>query len=213
MQRLLSEITFSDEAKNCRNVKCKDQSHCDKADEFICKLLECVEISASEALPTPKPPRKQSSKSKAVPGWNQSVKPFRDKAYFWHKVWISAGKPINTELHRVMKRSRNIYHFQYKKCKKAEDTIIKSKVLDACINGNGDIFVELRKLRKAKPTVATSMDGKKENIADHFKNIFEELYNSADDKDDLNEVLVDVECKINVANLVEQAAKNLNESK
>ena len=57
------------------------------------------------------------------------------------------------------------------------------------------------------------MDGKKEDIADHFKNIFEELYNSADDKDDLNEVLVDVECKINVANLVEQAAKNLNESK
>ena len=219
----MSEISIPDEVKDCRDVKCKDLSHCDKADEYINKILECVEMSAAEALPTPKPPVDSSTKRKPVPGWSQSVKPYRDTAHFWHQVWTSAGRPLNTVLHSIMKKSRNTYHFQYRKCKKAEDIIIKSKLLDACINGNGDIFAEIKKLRRAKPTVATSMDGEKDDIPGHFKNIFEDLYNSANDKDDLKKVMDEVETKTSIANLadvdlvtpaiVEQATKNLNESK
>ena len=74
-------------------------------------------------------------------------------------MWISAGRPLNTELHRIMKRSRNIYHYNYRKCKKSEQIISKNKLLDACLNGKGDIFKGIRKLRASKPTVATSMDG------------------------------------------------------
>ena len=92
-----------------------------------------------------------------------------------------------------------MYHFQYRKCKKAENAIIKNKLLDACINGNGDIFKEIKKLRRSKPTVATSMDGEKNDIPGHFKNIFENVYNSANDKDDLKKVLVEVEAKITEA--------------
>ena len=46
-----------EEILNCREVKCRDTTHCDKADEFICKVLECDEDSAAEALPTPRPQR------------------------------------------------------------------------------------------------------------------------------------------------------------
>ena len=68
--------------------------------------------------------------------------------------------------------------------------------------------------------IATSMDGKKEDIPGHFKNIFKDIYNSANDQDDLNEVMVEVESKINESSLVdvdlvtpdivEEATKNLN---
>ena len=122
-----------------------------------------------------------------------------------------------------MKKTKNVYHFQYRKCKKAEAMIVKNKLLDACINGNGDIFAEIRKLRKSKPTVATSMDGEKNDIPGHFKNIFEDIYNSANDQDEMKEVLIEVESKINETSLgdvdlvtpeiVQQASKNLNESK
>ena len=192
-------------------------------DEFIFSLLGCVESAASEALPVPNPPRTLPSKSKLVPGWKTHVKQFRDKAHFWHQVWTSAGKPLNTELHRIMKRSRNIFHFQYRKCKKAEELITKNKLLDACVNGNGDIFSEIKKLRKAKPVIATSMDGVKQDIPGHFKNIFGNLYNSAGEKEELLKVLQEVEDKIDVSSLdavdlvtpdiVREAAKNLNESK
>ena len=197
----LSAFCMPEEILNCRDVKCRDTNHCDKADEFICKVLECVEYSAAQTLPTPKPPRTLPSKAKLVPGWKVYVKPFRDKAYFWHQVWVSAGKPINTELHRIMKKTRNIFHFQYRKCKKAENLIVKNKLLDACINGNGDLFTEIKKLRKSKPIVATCMDGEKNDIPGHFQSIFKEIYNSADDKEDLLAVLNEVEAKVNESSI------------
>ena len=104
LQEYLSKISVPDEVRNCRDVNCKDLNHWDKADKFINNLLECVENSAAEALPTPKSPRQSPTKSKPVPGWSYPVKPFKDKAYFWHQVWNSAGKPLNSELHRIMKK-------------------------------------------------------------------------------------------------------------
>ena len=143
------------------------------------KLLETVEQVSVCTLPSSSPPR--SSSKTPVAGWKDLVEPFRDRAYFWHQVWISAGKPVNTELHKIMKRSRNIYHYNYRKCKKSEMITSKNKLLDACLNGNGDIFKEIKRLRASKPTVATSMDGVKNNIADHFKDIYSTLYNSLND--------------------------------
>ena len=219
----LSSLSTPEEILGCADVKCRDTEHCDKADEFISQLLECVEVAAAEVLPTPNQPRKVPSNDKIVPGWKTFVKPFRDKAYFWHQVWNSAGRPLNTELHRIMKKTKNIYHFQYRKCKKSEELIIKNKLLDACLNGNGDIFTEIRKLRKAKPVIATGMDGINDDIPGHFKNIFGNLYNSANDKAALLEVLNEVEdmidetslddVKLVTPDIVRQAAKNLNDSK
>ena len=73
--------------------------------------------------------------------------------------------------------------------------------MDVCINGNGDIFTEIKKLRKCKPVVATSMDGVKEDIPGHFKTIFSDLYNSADDNDELLLVLKEVEEKIDESSI------------
>ena len=217
----LSSISISETLQNCSNVKCRVPEHCNETDEFISNILECVESAATEALPVPPPPKTLPSKCKLVPGWKSEVKPFRDTAYFWHQVWVSAGKPINTELHRIMKKTRNTYHFQVRKCKKSEEIIVKNKLLDACINVIGNI--EIKKLRSAKPIIATSMDGVTNDIPGHFKNIFSNLYNSADDKEELLDVLKQVEEKIDDATLndvklvppdiVKKASKNLQDSK
>ena len=92
----LSLISISEIVQNCSNVKCRDPEHINEADKFISDILECVESAATEALPIPPPPRTLPSKRKLVPGWKSEVKPFRDTAYFWHQVWVSAGKPMNT---------------------------------------------------------------------------------------------------------------------
>ena len=77
------------------------------------------------------------------------MKPYKEDAYFWHSIWNSAGRPINTQLHNIMKRTRNRYHMEFKKCKRTEQTIKKSKLLDACLNGNGDLFKEIKLMRKS----------------------------------------------------------------
>ena len=100
-----------------------------------------------------------------------------------------------------MKRSRNRYHYEYKKCRKSEEKIKKSKLLEACIGGDGDLFSELKKLRQTRSVVATSMDGVRENIEEHFKAKYKQLYNSADDGAELMRVQRETEALVTVSSL------------
>ena len=87
-----------------------------------------------------------------------------------------------------MKKTRNQYHVEFKKCQKAEEKVKKSKLLDACLNGNGELFKEVKAMRKVKPKLADSIDGVKENIPNHFKNIYSNLYNSVENADLVDEI-------------------------
>ena len=80
-----------------------------------------------------------------------------------------------------------------RKCKRAEETIKRNKLLEACVTGDGDIFKEIKKLRKTEPVVATKMDEETENIPKHFKNVFKKVYNKVEDKEELNKVEVVLE--------------------
>ena len=58
----------------------------------------------------------------------------------------------------------------------------RDKLLNACITNKGDIFHELKKLRKVNDIVPTTIDGTKDNITGHFADVYERIYNSIDDK-------------------------------
>ena len=68
------------------------------------------------------------------------------------------------------------------------DIIKKNHLLNACINNNGDIFEEIKKLRKAPLTVSTMIDGVTYKIESHFANTYRQLYNSIDDGSNLTRV-------------------------
>ena len=177
---------------DCKNIKCKDNIHKQDLDKYILELLEIVQQAAEASLPTPGTGQANPDK-KSIPGWSEAVKPHRDQAYFWHQVWQSCGRPQNSEIHKIMKKTRNKYHYEYKKCRKAKERIQKSKLLEACMGGGGDLFTELKKLRQTRNVVATSMDGVSENIGEHFKEKYEKLYNSAEDGVELLKVQSEVE--------------------
>ena len=82
-----------------------------------------------------------------------------------------------------MRRTKNLFHYQVKKCKKAEDQIKKERLLSAVLDPDSDVdlFKEIKSIRKAKATTANKIDGKTENIEDHFAGIYKTLYNSVDD--------------------------------
>jgi len=85
----------------------------------------------------------------SVAMWANEVQPFKDESMFWHAIWLSAGKPINTQLQTNMKRARNVYHFQIRKCKKMTNTLKKNTLLQACIeNRDIDLFQEIKKDKK-----------------------------------------------------------------
>ena len=97
-----------------------------------------------------------------------------------------------------MKKTRNVYHYEYKKCVRAEAKIKKSKLLDACINGNGDLFKEVKAMRKVKQKVADTIDGVTQDIPNHFGSIYKELYNCVEDGDEIIKISEEIESLINV---------------
>ena len=67
-----------------------------------------------------------------------------------------------------------------------KDILKKNTFLRACIdNKNTDLFKAIRSLRRSAPTVANTIDGKSEDIPEHFAGIYERLYNSVDDNQEL----------------------------
>ena len=134
LEERISQMIIPPSVTNCRNVQCRIKAHRDDLDIFTMELLETMQGVAEENLPMPASGGATSNKEKKhIPGWTEAVKPFREEAYFWHQVWMSYGRPLNTEIHVMMKKTKNRYHYQYKKCRKAEDKIKRSKLLNFCL--------------------------------------------------------------------------------
>ena len=193
----LHKLTIPESVLECKDVKCRRADHLRDLDMFAMDLLETLQVVAEASLPTPSTRKSR----KVIPGWNQVVKPFKDKAYFWHQIWASMGRPINCEIHRVMKSSRNRYHYELKKCRKAEDKVRSSKLLEACLNGDCDIFKQIKTMRTTQTVVATSIDGVKDNVKDHFRDKYKKLFNSTNDGNEILRVQEDIDSKVIEQNL------------
>ena len=61
-------------------------------------------------------------------GWNSEKKTFKESANFWHAIWVSCGKPLNNEVHKIMKRTKNVYLYQIRECKASENKIKRNKL-------------------------------------------------------------------------------------
>ena len=191
LENRLESIKMPTQVTECENVHCRDPVHLEALDWAATELLEGVQDCAEATLPVPK--AGEAKDRKATPGFKTRVKPFKDVAYFWHQVWKSASSPLNCELHTIMKRTRNKYHMEFKKCQKAENLIKKSNLLDACLNGNGDIFKEIKKMRKVKKSCADTMDGVSKDIPGNFRSIYKDLYNCVEDAEEVARIQEEVE--------------------
>ena len=200
------------------------REHRADSDDYIENVLSAINSSAGKSLPWSSSTSGRPSAT-IIPGWNEQVKPFKDTAKFWFSAWLSAGKPQNCELHNIMRRTRNIYHYNVKKCKKAEEQIRKEKLLSAVLDPSSDvdIFKEIKQMRKAKESYANKIDDKTTNIEEHFAGIYENLYNSVDDENNLKDVAKIIESKISegcagevrrvTPDLVREAVKKIKPNK
>ena len=197
----LSNIEIEDGFLKCENVDCKDIRHNHICDEMLSGILESIDELSKRYLIREKSQHKM--KENPIAFWKSEIEPFKQDAQFWHAIWISAGKPFNTELHKIMKRTRNIYHLQIRKCKRAADALKRNALLDACINGESNIFSEIRKMRKSPVNVINSIDEVNEDIPGHFSDIYSKLYNSGDDKVKLDSMYEIISEKISTKDITE----------
>ena len=111
----LVNVVIPTEVTECSNVKCTRTDHKCIIDLYVEDVLKAINDTAFECLPVSGNTFASKKSNNCIANWSSDVKPFKEKSMFWAAVWASAGKPLNTTLHQIMKRSRNIYHFQVKK--------------------------------------------------------------------------------------------------
>ena len=204
--RKLSSMRIPTEVSECTDVHCQNVIHREKIDECIEELLKNVSDSGFETLPVsnPKPKRVKTLRQKCTAGWKVYVEPFQENARFWHAVWNSAGRPINSELHRIMKRTRNKYHYQVRKCKRVENFIKNQKIVENCLDNDMDLFAEIKRQRANDNEDDVTIDGSSgKDIPEKFAEVYSELFNRCNDDEKIAEMKVKLNTSISQADWVE----------
>ena len=165
----------------CRNVHCNDPSHRAAVDEVMSTVLISLEEAAIKNMSRA---MKRNHKPK-VPNWNEEIEPFKENAHFWHSVWISAGKPLNCQVHDIMKKTRNRFHLLIRKKKRLLDRVKRDEMLAACLANDSSIFDAIKKKRKCKQVIPSVIDGHEKDIPEYLASKYEKLYNSVDDEENL----------------------------
>jgi hypothetical protein len=159
----------------CHNVNCKDVAHKLCTDEQMTRVLDAVEETASRTVPV----NENRSAKIRLPDWKDDVAPFKDKAHFWHSVWISAGKPMNCSLHSIMKMTRNRYHFVLRKKKRLVEKLKRNNMLQSCLVNNKNIFDEIKHTRRCNHDPPSTIDGISENIPGYLADKYQKFTTSS----------------------------------
>ena len=185
---------------NCNNLFCEmhDNIIIEKVDE----ILEIMTVAAELTIPT----KIVTNEPRGIPGWNEYVRPYKDRSIFCHELWVSAGKPPSGQLFNDRKFARYKYHWAIKQVRKNKDNIILNKTAQQLTNKSfNEFYKTIKRLKGNNNIIATVIDNKctEEEIADNFRSIYNNLYNSIQDdgldstKQKVND-LINTRCKANV---------------
>lgn len=208
LNSLLNDVHVHSETLHCQHLHCARSDHQGHLEHISLQLMDCI----SEAVNTNIPHNSNSIKNH-IPGWKDIVKPYKDSAAFWYSIWMSCGRPLNCEIHNIMKHSRNKYHYAIRKVRREESQIRKSKFLQDCLSGKvNDLLKNIKQQRKCggrSNMVDNATDEK--SISETFKNIYSEIYNTHNDNSEVNELLeiIDSEIKSSDVLLIDKITPEL----
>ena len=101
----LTSIDIPDDLLVCSNCNCTND-FTKHAIDSLCHSIICSCMGESaECVPTVRP------RASEVSGWNDQVKPERDRSLFWHLDQAESGKPNTGFVYQIMKRTRHQYHY------------------------------------------------------------------------------------------------------
>ena len=68
-----------------------------------------------------------------------------------------------------MKKTRNLYHYQIRRCRRIEEYIVNQKIIENCFEKDTDILEEVKKQRRHDDEEDITIDGvADENIPNRF---------------------------------------------
>ena len=104
----LNKVTLPDVVPTSKDAHCNHAQHRYESDAYMLEILHQIEQADLKKLPTPCNKTSNNISKKVIPRWKEDIAPCKDNAIFWNSVLNSTGKLHNTELHNIMKWTKNI---------------------------------------------------------------------------------------------------------
>ena len=167
---------------HCNNFLCVN--HNEVIWQKIDELLDILVSSAEHTIPIKSISNNNNDNKGIIPGWNDHVKPFREKSIFWHNTWKNAGRPRNGPIADARRFARTKYHWALKQVKKEKDKIILEKNANNLATKSFQQFWRtIKNINGNDNRISSIIDGKinESEIANHFGDIYANLYNSVED--------------------------------
>ena len=182
----INNIHIPYEAIYCTNIQCTNNKHKKDLDIYGEALMEALQLAVDENIPH----CESHNTVNWLPGWNEFIKPIKDDMNFWHSLWVSAGKPVNTTLHQVYRNVRHKYHYAIRRLKSNKQQIKNNNYVQAASKGQiNDILKDIKLHRKGKEpphTIDKISDPK--DISQHFSDIYKKIYNHHDCEREVQEL-------------------------
>ena len=133
------------------NCNCTNDFHKHAIDSLCHSIICSCMAESAECVPTVRP------RASEVSGWNDQVKPERDRPLFWHWIWLESGKPNTCFVYQIMKRTRHQYHYTVRCCKKNQLNIQKQTLAEN-MSSSTNFWKELKKISPANKVTTNVMD-------------------------------------------------------
>ena len=179
----IDTIVLPTHALSCNNVHCENGAHLQDL-SMLCSDLIAIALNAGD---TSFPVSSGPSSRKA--GWNEYVKPHREDALFWHRLWVECGRPPTGALAMVMRHTRCQYHRAVREIKRNQLLLKRVKLGECASSGSSrELWAEINKLNGAKMAAPDSIEGHMDEleVANLFAEKYRQLFNSnPSDPDDV----------------------------
>ena len=202
--RKVHNMNSNFEVISCTNLNCSDKNHSKEIDLFTDELLGLLNDATFDCILLSTNKKKTTLIRKCTPGWKEFVEPLQDTSRFWYMVWLSAEKPVNTELHRLMETTRNKFHYQIRRCQRVEEFIKNSKMVENDLDNDLDLFSEIKKDRRNRNEEDVTIDEANGcEIPEAFAKVYSKLYNKVDDDHNVSDILTKVNGMIGEVDIAE----------
>ncbi len=146
------------------------------------KIITEVNYISGQHIPLTCPP----DESQCLPGCNEHVRPYKEEAEFWKKLHLDMGCPQDGLVAEYKRSSKAQFHYTVRSVKCRKKQLKKDKLMNAMLEGDRNIFDEMRKLKGTNKKRSKVVDGLTNDgdIVSLFKEQNQTLINSCNYNND-----------------------------
>ena len=190
---LLRNLVIPKEVFACRDSNCKNTDHLRRLQLFYSNIIDCLKQASCNSIPTSK---SSESGFNAVPGWNEHVRNFHKAACEAFQLWVVNRRPRSGPLYDLMRKTRAKFKSVLRACKRDESRAkADAMAFNLTQGGTRKFWNSVHSTSGSFSPLPTNVSGCSghENIANMWKNHYENLLNSVPKCHDKDIVLSSLE--------------------